>query len=52
LLQDELRGIKFDSDEDEGAHEWYSHVSDTIADLAKNKLSVKEAEDSLGMRLS
>lgn len=43
--------IRFESDEDEGAGEFYAHVSDVIADVQSGKMNQKAAEDSLGVRL-
>ncbi len=43
--------IKFEGPEDEGADEWYTHISVVIDALNKGLITVEEAGDSLGMEL-
>lgn len=51
FLKRERASIIFEGEDDEGAAEWYAHLSDVISALEKNKMTLKEASDSLGMTL-
>jgi hypothetical protein len=50
-LQAERNSIVFESGEDEGASEWYAHLSDVIEALSNGTMSIKQASESLGVTL-
>lgn len=51
FLKNKQAQIVFESEEDDGAAEFYGHISDVIDDLEAGKMTIEEAGDSLGMNL-
>lgn len=51
FLKQERAQIVFDNEEDEGAAEWYGHLTDVINQLQTGKMTIQQAGDSLGMNL-
>lgn len=47
-----IHEVEFESSEDEGAAEWLDHLQDVAEQLKENKITILEAQSSLGMDLS
>ena len=51
FLKQQRAQIVFEGEDDEGAAEYYGHMTDVIEDLEAGKVTVEEAGASLGMNL-
>lgn len=50
-LARQIKGIRYESPDDEGAAEWQGHLASVKARLEKNEMTVEDAEDDLGIYL-
>ncbi len=51
FLKQQRARIVFEGEDDEGAIDYYGHMTDVIEDLEAGKMTIEEAGASLGMRL-
>lgn len=52
FLKKQRARIVWEGEDDEGASEWYGHLTDVIENLEAGKMTVEEAGTSLGMNLA
>lgn len=50
-LKAQRDSIVFESYDDEGAGEWYAHLTDVIEQLADGRMTIEQAGNSLGIIL-
>lgn len=52
FLESRLNAVKLDlSREDEAAGEWFDHISSVIDDVRADRMTIDEAEASLGINI-
>jgi hypothetical protein len=51
FLKQQRTRIVFEGEDDEGAAEYYGHMTDVIEDLEDGKMTIEEAGASLGINL-